>query len=308
MAIAPLIAAGIAAAPALFGKKRKAQAPDISRLLGSIKSGADRQRQIAAGLEPKLQKRLDTFRTGSREVFGQFKEGASRQIDVGRESLSELRNVQGSELARTLQERSFRPVRGATEFVRQNLATVKSGAANEALAAPTIEAQRQFGTALNDLTSQILQGDIDLADQANRQKLSLIETELGFEKDILSTIFKTGTQADKDLISEFLSIQRQQTANELQAIQFAESGRLAADSANARASAEREAALFGVGGNLAGTLFGNIGRGSSPNEGVLSTQVEPQTDGSGRFGFPGNRLSVNRPPFAGGSVPFPPFR
>lgn len=281
MALGLAIGAGLAVASAL--RRKKSSGVDTGPLLRTIRSGAQNQKNIAAGLQTKLEARRSTFETGARESFGEFKTGALRQIDEGRTALSDLNQIQGTKLARTLQERSFRPVRGATEFVRQNLSTTKSGAANEALAAPAIQAQQQFGQALNDLTSQILQGEIDLANQANVQKLNLVEKEMGFEQGLLATIFKSGSDQDKALVKELLEIQNQQTANELQAIQFGISGNLAADAANSAASSERDAALFGVGGQLSQTLFSgtpagpiqDIGGGRTTNKNIFSASQLP---------------------------------
>lgn len=253
--LAPLAGAAISAGVGLLGKKRKAPRIDTASLLSTIRSGSDRQREIASGRSSKFQQDLTQFGTDARGSFGSFKTDATTQIAAGKEALSDIRNVQGSRLGRTLQENAFRPVRGATEFIRQNLGSTRTGAANEALSAPVIQAQQQFGQALNDLTSQLQQGEIDLTNQANAQKLNLIEQELGFEQGLLSTIFQQGTAEDKALAAELIQIQSQQTANELQVISLGNLSGLAADSANNAARADRDAALFGVGGQLAGTLL-----------------------------------------------------
>jgi len=258
-AAAPAIGSAIGAMlPAVMGNKRKTKAPDVGGMMNTIQQGAAAQRNYLADLQPKLREKLDTFRTGATESFGKFKEGAAQQIDEGRTALSDMRNTQGTELARTLQERAFRPVRGATEFVRQNLATTKSGAAQEALAAPTIQAQQQYGQALNDLSQQLLQGEIDLADQANKQKLDLVEQELGFEQGMLSAVFQFGTEQDKALARELMEIQSQETANTLQTLSMGTMGQFVAGAANNQAAADRDAALWGAGGNLAGSLIEQI--------------------------------------------------
>lgn len=258
-AAAPAIGAAVGQMlPALFGKKRKTQAPDIGGMMSTIRAGADQQRRYLQDLQPKLREKLETFRTGATESFGDFKEKAGTQIMEGRDALSDLRNLQGSQLGRTLQENAFRPVRGATEFVRQNLATTKSGAAQEALAAPTIQAQQQYGQALNDLSQQLLAGEINLADQANKQKLELVETELGFEQGMLSTVFQFGTEQDKALARELINIQSQETANVLQTLSMGQMGQFAVGAANNAAAAERDKELWNVGGELAGKLFSQL--------------------------------------------------
>ena len=270
------MAIGMAAGLALSGaagmvgnmmSKKNQKGPDIGRLMETINSGSQRQRRTVEGLGNTLTGKLSDFETDQRGAFGEFKQDALKGIDERRTALTDLQNAQGSQLARTMQERAFRPVRGATEFVRQNLATTKSGAAQEALAAPTIEAQQQFGTALNDLTSQIAQGEINLADEASRSKLELVNKELGFEQGLLADVFKFGTDTDKMIAKELLAIEQQQMSNQLQAIGFQISGDLAADAANAAASRGRASGITQIGGQLIGNLAANQG-GNSGGSGI----------------------------------------
>ena len=263
----PAIAAGVSSLAAKsFSGRRKSRAPAPEVLMGANRQGADEQRRVLADLQPKLRDKLNQFRTGAEESFGEYQTKAGEQIDVGKNALSGMRQMQGTQLARTLQERAFKPVRSATEFVRQNLSTTKSGASQEALAAPTMQAQQQYGEALTDLSQQLLQGEINLADQANRQKLELVEQQLGFEQGMLSTVFQFGTQQDKDLARELMDIQSQQTANDLQALSAGQLGQFAARSANTAAAAARDKELYGVGGDLLGSLMGQMFQGSGQQE------------------------------------------
>lgn len=267
------IAGGAAAA---FGKKRKAPKIDIAQLLQTIRSGATKQRDIASQASPLLDKRLTEFSEGTRGAFGQFRTEAEKNIDSGVQNLRSLRDVQGSELARTLQERAFRPVRAATDFVRQNLSSTGTGASQQLLAQPTLQASQSFQEGIRDLSSQILSGEIDLTNQANQQKLSLIEAQFGVEKGIFSTVLKFGNQADKDLIRELLSIQDQQTANELGVFGLSASSNVASRSADQRAAADRERELFGIGGNLLGTIFaGQGGQGGGGSSEVTDIRLSP---------------------------------
>lgn len=243
--------------PSLFGKKAKGPSPiDVSALKKLIMQSSERQRDIVGQVRPELTQRTEQF---GQDIQSKL-EALSTERERGKEQfltgLEEERAGIGSKLFNVMQERSFRGVPAAEQRIRETLGgQFQSGAAQELLAQPTIEASRGLADIAGDISLQQEQQRMAATEKLFNLDQEFLMDRFGVEKGVLEAALASGRQDLMQEAQSLIDIADQETADLLETEKFGLSGGLAAGQSSARIAQERRASQLGFGSELLTTLL-----------------------------------------------------
>ena len=232
---------------------------DVSNLQRLITEGATKQREQAVRIRPEARALQDEFGRTVQAKLGALSTKREQQKSSFLQALQADQSKIGSTLFNTLQERIFAGVPAAEARIREQAGgAFQTGATQELLAQPTIQASQQLGRSAQDISMQQQQQVAAAQEKLFNLDQEFLSQQFGVEKGVLEAALNSGRQ---DLINEanaLIDIADQETADQLSVEKFGLSGGIAQDTAARKASADRRTAQAGLGTELLTTLLPSL--------------------------------------------------